>query len=107
PTLLTPPPSPPVYPLSLHDALPIWPRRTRGHDGQLGVGRGDLVNVARMAELQLDAGAARPARAEPGGAQHDEHGRSRLEAELVEDRKSTRLNSSHGSSSYAVFCLKQ
>src|SRR5699024_4242196 len=27
--------------------------------------------------------------------------------ELVRDRKSTRLNSSHGSSSYAVFCLKK
>src|SRR2546429_5503474 len=26
---------------------------------------------------------------------------------LVEDRKSTRLNSSHGYISYAVFCLKQ
>src|SRR5207245_10925409 len=26
---------------------------------------------------------------------------------LVEDRKSTRLNSSHGSISYAVFCLKK
>src|SRR5207245_3912534 len=26
---------------------------------------------------------------------------------LVGDRKSTRLNSSHGSSSYAVFCLKK
>src|SRR5207245_8884361 len=25
----------------------------------------------------------------------------------IEDRKSTRLNSSHGSSSYAVFCLKK
>src|SRR5699024_12742889 len=27
--------------------------------------------------------------------------------ELLEDRKSTRLNSSHVSSSYAVFCLKK
>src|SRR5208282_6523475 len=27
--------------------------------------------------------------------------------ELDEDRKSTRLNSSHGSISYAVFCLKK
>src|SRR5256884_5184776 len=27
--------------------------------------------------------------------------------ELAEDRKSTRLNSSHGYISYAVFCLKQ
>src|SRR5207245_6923781 len=32
----------------------------------------------------------------------------RLQAgEGVEDRKSTRLNSSHGSISYAVFCLKK
>src|SRR3989337_3453054 len=44
---------------------------------------------------------------------HDPHGRdqhlacthARLAA--VEDRKSTRLNSSHGSISYAVFCLKK
>src|SRR2546422_2073247 len=28
-------------------------------------------------------------------------------AELIEDRKSTRLNSSHGYISYAVFCLKK
>src|SRR2546429_4635506 len=28
-------------------------------------------------------------------------------ADLVEDRKSTRLNSSHGYISYAVFCLKK
>src|SRR5207245_10163604 len=28
-------------------------------------------------------------------------------APLVRDRKSTRLNSSHGSISYAVFCLKK
>src|SRR5689334_24660052 len=29
------------------------------------------------------------------------------EAELFKDRKSTRLNSSHSSISYAVFCLKK
>src|SRR5207245_4600895 len=29
-----------------------------------------------------------------------------LQPVLVTDRKSTRLNSSHGSTSYAVFCLK-
>src|SRR3989337_3437049 len=34
------------------------------------------------------------------------HGR-RPEATPQEDRKSTRLNSSHGSISYAVFCLKK
>src|SRR5207245_11763229 len=30
-----------------------------------------------------------------------------LVSQLVADRKSTRLNSSHGSISYAVFCLKK
>src|SRR5438128_9192692 len=30
-----------------------------------------------------------------------------VEEELQSDRKSTRLNSSHGSISYAVFCLKK
>src|SRR3712207_7952606 len=29
-----------------------------------------------------------------------------VEAEVLEDRKSTRLNSSHANISYAVFCLK-
>src|SRR3712207_8811369 len=33
-------------------------------------------------------------------------GRLADEAEIVEDRKSTRLNSSHANISYAVFCLK-
>src|SRR5207245_6530972 len=32
---------------------------------------------------------------------------ARLEGPLRRDRKSTRLNSSHGSISYAVFCLKK
>src|SRR2546422_3420798 len=44
--------------------------------------------------------------AEPGGAV----GRAQLQlidAVDVEDRKSTRLNSSHGYISYAVFCLKK
>src|SRR6202050_4947342 len=33
--------------------------------------------------------------------------RSRKSSPVVSDRKSTRLNSSHGSISYAVFCLKK
>src|SRR3712207_8390658 len=32
---------------------------------------------------------------------------ARAEADLAEDRKSTRLNSSHANISYAVFCLKK
>src|SRR5690606_41801734 len=35
---------------------------------------------------------------------HDER---RVMSEIVQDRKSTRLNSSHVKSSYAVFCLKK
>src|SRR2546429_1600750 len=35
---------------------------------------------------------------------HMEHGQPRMQAT---DRKSTRLNSSHGYISYAVFCLKK
>src|SRR2546422_4650754 len=34
-------------------------------------------------------------------------GRRQQGAELIGDRKSTRLNSSHGYISYAVFCLKK
>src|SRR5438128_3412118 len=33
--------------------------------------------------------------------------RRRTRSGAIEDRKSTRLNSSHGSISYAVFCLKK
>src|SRR5205809_5851456 len=35
------------------------------------------------------------------------HTLSSVLAELLQDRKSTRLNSSHGYISYAVFCLKK
>src|SRR5687768_18032146 len=38
-------------------------------------------------------------RAHEGDGERDQHG--------IEDRKSTRLNSSHGYISYAVFCLKK
>src|SRR2546422_6997935 len=39
-----------------------------------------------------------------GRGEHAETGRGGI---AVEDRKSTRLNSSHGYISYAVFCLKK
>src|SRR3712207_6870291 len=40
------------------------------------------------------------------GAEAVEH-RAPREAALAQDRKSTRLNSSHANISYAVFCLKK
>src|SRR5207249_11892451 len=66
-----------IYTLSLHDALPISPRRRR------------------LLELLTLAGG-------PGAAP-----RPSLRRAAPGDRKSTRLNSSHVSISYAVFCLKK
>src|SRR5690348_18456078 len=66
-----------IYTLSLHDALPI--SRSR-----------------RCARRWATDG-----RRAPQGA------RSRRDCRAHGDRKSTRLNSSHPSISYAVFCLKK
>src|SRR5438552_11621658 len=74
-----------VYTLSLHDALPIYPQRVLG----------DLVREAAEA-----LGAAT-------GAVYRWDEEHALLRPLGEDRKSTRLNSSHQIISYAVFCLKK
>src|SRR5206468_12256720 len=67
--------------LSLHDALPIY-----GIDVAC-----DLLQIDRSVEDRHGAGL-----------------RERiLEKDVEEDRKSTRLNSSHDQISYAVFCLKK
>src|SRR5207245_11230527 len=88
--------------LSLHDALPIFLAADLG-DADQGV---------------------HPAQARPRFIRHDHHdpARSAFAVRLrhqhqpaafadrgaaAGDRKSTRLNSSHGSISYAVFCLKK
>src|SRR3712207_8231107 len=83
-----------IYTLSLHDALPICP------------GRGDDRPRRDVPRRALRGGAARPAarrtRAHRGGRLRRRGHRGRRE-----DRKSTRLNSSHANISYAVFCLKK
>src|SRR3712207_8084292 len=82
-----------IYTLSLHDALPIsarhrhtrpdvQPWRLRQADRARRLGRADR-RPAREAHARLRGDAGR------------------------EDRKSTRLNSSHANISYAVFCLKK
>src|SRR2546430_12428420 len=50
--------------------------------------------------------AARPGRPAPD-AGHAGAAQDRRQGPHVEDRKSTRLNSSHSQISYAVFCLKK
>src|SRR3712207_7447528 len=74
-----------IYTLSLHDALPICPADPHPGDAVL---LPDRLHTGG----QRAAVGSRAARAEP------------LQPE---DRKSTRLNSSHANISYAVFCLKK
>src|SRR5438270_4121973 len=44
---------------------------------------------------------------EPGVVRDENRGAGELEEHRQQDRKSTRLNSSHSQISYAVFCLKK
>src|SRR5699024_12754001 len=96
-----------TYTLSLHDALPIF-QQVLGEDHlaeDIGVQvHGGLEGQQLGVELGLLAGY--PADAHAGGDYLGEgaHGGALLAQER--DRKSTRLNSSHVSISYAVFCLK-
>src|SRR5690606_41403286 len=82
-----------IYPLSLHDALPILPRR-----------------IARAyRRYRFGPGAYQVALAVEGGVPWT-HEASRHAGTVHlggSDRKSTRLNSSHVKISYAVFCLKK
>src|SRR3712207_8131225 len=71
-----------IYTLSLHDALPIYPR-------PLGRAEDHVVLLGEVLELALVDLASAP------------------EQPVAIDRKSTRLNSSHANISYAVFCLKK
>src|SRR5256885_7241671 len=66
-----------IYTLSLHDALPIWRELLRRND-------------RAREHITIAAIFGRDAR-----------------RDIVQDRKSTRLNSSHLVISYAVFCLKK
>src|SRR4051794_41760264 len=66
-----------IYTLSLHDALPIFARGALERHGHRA-GRRDVLAVGQVHLLRQER-----------------------------DRKSTRLNSSHPSISYAVFCLKK
>src|SRR2546429_5108514 len=72
-----------IYTLSLHDALPISNVSAVLHEGGRGSSSGPRRQFARSVLVV-----------------------AQVAGSLV-DRKSTRLNSSHGYISYAVFCLKK
>src|SRR2546430_7756579 len=77
-----------IYTLSLHDALPTSAFQRPEFSGEL-FGPGQPLDAARFFIVIPDALG---------------HGKS---SKPSEDRKSTRLNSSHSQISYAVFCLKK
>src|SRR5207244_8736014 len=89
------PPSSDVETLSLHDALPIscrstW-RSTPCH--------GSSARLRATSGTTRAASSPKPCDASPTPCSCSTRSRR--------DRKSTRLNSSHQITSYAVFCLKQ
>src|SRR5699024_12351001 len=101
------PPPPPTVTLSLHDALPIFALDVQKPGGNLPQAALDAVSVLidhRNFIVLIN--------------RNDRHSTHVLnyftESNLIighghlvlADRKSTRLNSSHVSISYAVFCLK-
>src|SRR5438105_9621853 len=85
------PPRTAIYPLSLHDALPIYWARALADEPGLSLPPREFAR--RAAEMAARVGL----KVESLDA-----------AEIrARDRKSTRLNSSHEWISYAVFCLKK
>src|SRR3712207_9369681 len=84
-----------IYTLSLHDALPISRRRGRPARGRCHLRGAGERDARRPGGRRRPDRAGRDRHAVPG----PDHG--------LQDRKSTRLNSSHANISYAVFCLKK
>src|SRR5687768_18275396 len=82
-----------IYPLSLHDALPIC-----------GLG---LVSEATRPSTGTNARLETVTACEPTPDWPVESVTVAVSVWVPLDRKSTRLNSSHGYISYAVFCLKK
>src|SRR2546422_7002816 len=71
-----------------------------------------LLGALRAPRCARQAHARQPDGPEPGGILDRQCGSARLRVQAargsaIPDRKSTRLNSSHGYISYAVFCLKK
>src|SRR5690606_41670803 len=101
------PPPPQFDTLSLHDALPILPRKLIRTEcvPSFGILRESADEHCRIGPPYT----TRPTRLFRRGI-HSCEGRAARAALLLahdaRDRKSTRLNSSHVKSSYAVFCLK-
>src|SRR3712207_7691061 len=80
--------TPEIYPLSLHDALPIFVAEIEDYERILA-SEAAVLDIIREDVYEMK----------------EKYGDDRRTT--FEDRKSTRLNSSHANISYAVFCLKK
>src|SRR5438270_5139089 len=74
-----------IYPLSLHDALPISMNSRSSAKSTISSKRDSMSCFVKPSMIPL----------------------MKQDIESRSDRKSTRLNSSHSQISYAVFCLKK
>src|SRR3712207_6944476 len=84
-----------IYTLSLHDALPICLNLLKG------IERGPVLKARSWSASRL-----REELMPAAGWDRELEGLGPRDLAL-QDRKSTRLNSSHANISYAVFCLKK
>src|SRR5205807_10651101 len=97
-------PSPPhIYTLSLHDALPIYRLSDRSAHSRTVRERTPFIRNTH----RLQYSGFRNRRAHYRRSRHRHPRKRRDERGDGQDRKSTRLNSSHLVISYAVFCLKK
>src|SRR3712207_8493002 len=85
-----------ISPLSLHDALPICAE----HYDETVVATAAKLAARRRRGIHILALVTVPSALPIDGRMPEEEA-------AAQDRKSTRLNSSHANISYAVFCLKK
>src|SRR5207248_9018533 len=103
---ITDPTTPCLYTLSLHDALPIWSFRLPLTQELIADALGLSIPYVNQVLRQLrDDGLV--CIKDKLVVINDVEALSALADFERQDRKSTRLNSSHRTNSYAVFCLKK
>src|SRR5699024_12040594 len=95
-----------LYTLSLHDALPIFHAKDIA---DLSCRTSDRTTASMRCRAQRSNSLTAVLFRVLHNASHGAHSLNRVvtHRRLAQDRKSTRLNSSHVSISYAVFCLKK
>src|SRR5207247_10583335 len=94
------PATPPIHPLSLHDALPIY-------RGAPLVKKGGTLVITHPCTDKFDHAQHAPYVDFVHRLLPETRDAVDLHRRYEADRKSTRLNSSHEWISYAVFCLKK